>query len=351
MTVRKSTEAQTGYHAFLLATIADAVVACDVDLLLTGWNPAAEATYGWKAAEVLGRPAAEFIVEDPPRDWNERIRELVETGRSCIEATHVRRDGARFCVEARAIALTDASGNRVGYVSVNRDITERRRSEDLVRALLGQVVGAQEEERRRVARELHDEAAQTLTAILVKLCAVEETGAVTTAAVNDLRVHVAQALDGVQRIAKGLRPPALDDRGLAEALDHLGTEFAETHGVRVDTLVQLGERRLPAAVETALYRIAQETLANVRKHARAKTVSIVLRRASARVVLIIEDDGRGFEADRITSTQHLGLQGMSERAEMLGGTLLVESAPGSGTRIRVSIPVEAIHDDPDLPRR
>jgi PAS domain S-box-containing protein len=340
VTERKRTEAQSGYHSFLLATITDAVVACDVDFVLTGWNPAAETTYGWKAAEVLGRPAADFIVEDAACDWNERIRELVEKGRMCVEATHVRRNGARLRVEARATALTAASGDRVGYVSVNRDITERRRSEDVVRALLKQVVGAQEEERRRVARELHDDAAQTLAALLVKLRAVEEAGSVATAAANDLRVHVARALDGVQRIAKGLRPPALDDMGLAEALDRLGMDLAETHGLRVDTLAQLGEQRLPATVETTLYRIAQEALANVRKHACAKTVSIVIRRAPARVVLIIEDDGQGFDADRNTSTEHLGLLGMRERAALLGGTLLVESTPGSGTRIRVGIPAE-----------
>lgn len=154
------------------------------------------------------------------------------------------------------------------------------------------------------------------------------------------RVHVARALDGVQRIAKGLRPPALDDMGLAEALDRLGMDLAETHGLRVDTLAQLGEQRLPTTVETTLYRIAQEALANVRKHACAKTVSIVIRRAPARVVLIIEDDGQGFDADRITSTQHLGLLGMRERAALLGGTLLVESTSSIGTRIHVSIPVE-----------
>ncbi len=340
LTERKRTEAQASYHAFLLATVADAVLACDLDFVLTGWNPAAEEMYGWRAAEVLGRPATEFIVEDPPHDWNERIRELVELGRSCFEATQVRRDGARLRIEARVIALTDGSGNRVAYVSVNRDITDRRRSEDVVRSLLNQVVGAQEEERRRVARELHDEAAQALAALLVKLRAVEATGAVANTAANDLRVYVARALDGIQRIAKGLRPPALDDMGLAEALERLGEELAEAHGLKVDTMAQLGER-LPASVETTLYRIAQETLTNVRKHARAKTVSIVLRRAPARVVLIIEDDGQGFEAERITSTEHLGLLGMRERAALLGGTLLVESAPGSGTRIHVSIPVGA----------
>lgn len=340
LTEQKRSEAMNRFHAVLLATMDDAVLAWDTSFILTGWNAAAVRTYGWTAEEVLGRPVSAIVVEDPARDWAERIRELVERGFCYREATHVRRDGSRIRVEARATALVDASGKRSGYVSVNRDITARRQSEEIVRALLNQVVGAQEDERRRVARELHDDAAQALAGLMVKLGAIEgaESVEAARAGAKATRKQVAAALEGVQRIARGLRPPALDDLGLDEALERLARELAETHGLRVDTAVCLENLRLPSAVETTLYRIAQETLTNVAKHARARTVSIVLRRAPARVVLIVDDDGQGFNADQICSTRHLGLQGMRERVALLGGSLLVESAPGSGTRIHVSIP-------------
>ena len=345
VTYLRRTEAQTRYLDLLLATVTDAVVASDDKFILTAWNAAAESTYGRRADEVLGQPdALVFRTDFVGVERAEAIQRLVETGRFHGELTHRRRDGKRVHIESRAVAFYDSTGTRLGYVSVNRDITERRRAEETIRALLNDIITAQEEERRRIARELHDDTAQTLTSLLVGLRAVEESREVAQAreAAGALRTSVAAALEGVKRIARGLRPSILDDLGLEEALERLGVEMARLHGFSVDLQVT-GARlpRLPEATEVALYRIAQEALTNAGKHAAAKSVSIVVHRNDVTVRLIIEDDGQGFDVAEVLSEGQLGLVGMRERAHLVGGSVSVESSRGRGTTIGVNVPMPA----------
>jgi PAS domain S-box-containing protein len=345
VTYRRRTEAQTRYLDLLLATVNDAVVASDDKFILTGWNAAAESTYGRRAEEVLGQPdALVFRTDFVGVERAEAIKRLLETGRFHGELTHRRADGKRIHIESRAAALFDSGGNRLGYVSVNRDITERRYAEETIRALLNDVLTAQEEERRRIARELHDDTAQTLTSLLVGLRAVEESKDLEQAlgAASTLRGFVAAALLGVQRMARGLRPSVLDDLGLEEALERLGLEVSRAHGFVVD-VHSTGPRRprLPDALEIALYRMAQEALTNAAKHASPKAVSILIHRTPSEVRLVVEDDGRGFDDSAMLSESQLGLVGMRERAHLVGGSMSLESSPGNGTTLCIRVPIPA----------
>jgi PAS domain S-box-containing protein len=340
---RRRTEEQTRYLELLLATVTDAVVASDDKFVLTGWNAAAESTYGRRAEEVLGQPdALVFRTDFVGVQRAEAIKRLLETGRFHGELTHRRNDGKRIHIESRAAALFDSEGKRLGYVSVNRDITERRYAEETIRALLSDVLSAQEDERRRIARELHDDTAQTLTSLLVGLRAVEQSQDLGQAlgAASTLRGLVSAALLGVQRMARGLRPSVLDDLGLEEALERLGLEVSRAQGFVVD-LHSTGPRlpRLPEGLEIALYRMAQEALTNATKHASPKAVSILIHRNPTEVRLVVEDDGKGFDASEILSETQLGLVGMRERAHLAGGSMTVESSPGKGTTICVSVPL------------
>ena len=343
VTYRRRTEAQTRYLDLLLETVTDAVVASDDQFILTGWNAAAESTYGRRADEVLGQPdALVFGTDFVGVARAEAIKRLLETGHFHGELTHRRGDGKRIHIESRAAALFDSDGKRLGYVSVNRDITERRYAEETIRALLNNVLTAQEAERRRIARELHDETAQTLTSLLVGLRGVEESQDLGQAreAASTLRGLVSAALEGVQRMARGLRPSVLDNLGLEEALERLGLEVSRTNGFVVD-VHSTGPRlpRLPEALEIALYRVAQEALTNASKHAAPQAVSILVHRSPTEIRLVVEDDGKGFDISKAVSEAQLGLVGMRERAHLVGGSMTIESSPATGTTISVSVPV------------
>jgi signal transduction histidine kinase len=208
------------------------------------------------------------------------------------------------------------------------------------RDALRRAVQAQEVERRRLARELHDETGQALTSILLGLAAVEraESAEAARAAAADLRTLVVETLQDVRRLAVELRPSALDDFGLEPALRRLGQSVREAAALDVQVEARLGTERLPPDVETALYRIVQEALTNVVKHAGADHVSILVTRKPSSVLVVIEDDGRGFDPEQ-TRAAGLGLLGMNERVELLDGTFQVEAEPGAGTTLLIELPL------------
>jgi signal transduction histidine kinase len=214
------------------------------------------------------------------------------------------------------------------------DLTERV-SRDTVR----RVVEAQELERTRLARELHDETGQALTSMLLGLKPLEDR--IDTdegrAAAAELRALVVTTLRDVRRLAVELRPAALDDFGLVPALERLRDTVAEQSGVDVDVQSHLDVVRLPPELETALYRIAQEALTNVVKHAAANRVSVVVSQRERTVVLVVSDDGRGFGGT--VREDGLGLIGMRERVALLGGHLTVDSTEGAGTMLTAELPL------------
>jgi signal transduction histidine kinase len=213
-------------------------------------------------------------------------------------------------------------------------------SRRVARDALRRVVSAQEQERRRLARELHDETGQALTSILLGLRTVEEAGGEqeVRAAVAEVRELVRSTLQDVRRLAVELRPTALDDFGLVAALERLTESFTEQTGIAVGFESLLPAARLTPEIETALYRIVQESLTNIVKHAQAHNVSIVLGRKSDAVSVIVEDDGVGFDPDR-PREGGLGLIGMRERVSLIGGRLTIESRPGAGTTFVAEVPV------------
>jgi signal transduction histidine kinase len=231
---------------------------------------------------------------------------------------------ARFSDDDLRLAETFAARAAVAV-----ELSQRVASDALRR-----VVQAQELERGRIARELHDETGQALTSILLGLKPLEEALAdhPARAALAELREHVVVALQDVRRLAVELRPAVLDDFGLVAALERLTEGFAEQTGIRVDFHSALGEKRVPPEVETALYRVVQESLTNIVKHANARSVSISLARRDSAVAAVIEDDGGGFDP-RVVREGGVGLLGMRERLALLDGRLEIESRPGAGTTL------------------
>jgi PAS domain S-box-containing protein len=234
----------------------------------------------------------------------------------------------------------DGNADVSGVIGVVVDDTERRRQEELRNLLIEQVMTAQEDERGRIARELHDETGQALAALLVGLRTIEE-ARTTAEAVNlaqGMREVAARTLDDVGRLARGLHPAVLDELGLVVAVTRYVQEFARLHAIAEETRIEgLDAEPLLPLVQTTVYRVLQEALTNVAKHAGARRVSVRLERRDTMVELQVRDDGVGFKPS--ANHRGLGLQGMRERAALLGGAVQLESAPGKGTRIRARFPV------------
>ncbi len=243
--------------------------------------------------------------------------------------------------QAQALANQVAVGMEKAWL-----YREVQRREQMLRRLLERVVAAQEEERRRIARELHDETGQSLTALVTGLGALEAIVVsdphLAEARLKDLLIVGLQAMEGIDRLIADLRPTLLDDLGLVAALRWL-VEANRDRLPQVDLKLSLGRTRLPPHLEVELFRIAQESVKNIIRHANAKRVAISLRGEPNRVVLVVEDDGAGFDPqaamDPLSPRPAWGLLGMKERAEGLGGFMVIDSRPGAGTRITVDVPL------------
>lgn len=235
--------------------------------------------------------------------------------------------------------LAEAFNEMAAELDRTNDLRAER--EHLRRKLLEGVIAAQEEERGRIARELHDSTSQSLTSLILGLKNLGEMSEAKahTVQLDILRDEAHNALNEVHSLALDLRPAVLDDLGLKAALERLVLVWEERNATPIDMFVQLDEDRLPGYIETALYRIVQEALTNVAKHSRAQSISVLLERRRDGVVAVIEDDGNGFEMSESTYHGRLGLLGMRERAELLGGSLTIESGPGKGTSIYVMVPL------------
>lgn len=307
-------------------------------------------------AELLGKKpgnmagiAVRSMVTEADRDRFETL--LADARRKIVkgEFTLRRADGRLIPVYLSLNRLQGYKGQALGMVVTDlseqkrRQDAEIKRTETMHRLLLERTLTAQEDERRRIARELHDEAGQLLTALLVGLRTLEDARKLSHVKVQGQRLRdiTAQAIDEIGRLARGLHPSVLDDHGLGVALSRYIAEYAKTHKITVDLMLDnFDAGNLPPAVRIALYRILQESLTNIARHAGATLVSISFTRSATALEVAIIDNGCGFDAEAISVSSHrLGIHGMRERAALLGGTIKFTSQR-KGTLMLVHIPLD-----------
>lgn len=264
-----------------------------------------------------------------PLDQLERLSESVRAG--------------DLSARAAPVALSDPQISRL-IDTFNATLDELEQNQRRQRELVTEVIDAQEGERKRIARELHDDTAQILFAQLLTITALKssESEAVQEAA-EHLEPMTVEAIEGVRRLALELRPPALDDLGVREAIADLIQRMGENSGITIEDHLQLSRERLPPEIELVLYRVTQEALTNVAKHAQATSAEVTLTRDEERVTLVVKDNGIGFDVRAVTERDErglgLGLFGMVERAVLVGGTLDIAAHPGRGTRVTLIIPI------------
>jgi signal transduction histidine kinase len=286
------------------------------------------------------------LVDDPEVDRESLLQIVEATGvmpRAAIYAPLIKRDRS-----VGLIAIYDRDGadprfgdadQRLAETFADRAAVAVDLSQRVARDTLRRIVEGQEIERARMARELHDQTGQALTSILLGLRAIEDADAGEIhSRVAGLRDLVTEALQDVRRLAVDLRPTTLDDFGVVTAIERLCGDVAQKSGISIDFHATREGRRMPREVESCVYRVVQEALTNVIKHADAAHVSVLLSPGDRDLTLLVEDDGAGFEPAQVPS-ERLGLVGMRERVALVNGTLTVESAPGGGTTLRVTVPL------------
>ncbi len=324
----------------------DAIYVHDLSGRYTSVNRAAEQLIGFSREEILGKHFSNFV---SPRDLKHArtnfCRKLDEENETKYEVNVVNRDGRRIPVEVSSRLIYE-NGVAVGVQGTARDITDRKRVQEALRIYSQRLIQAEEAEREKIARELHDEIGQVLTAVRINLQSMQRSGGTNE---NVLRLDesigiVDEALGRVRELSIELRPALLDDLGLSAALRWYVDRYAQRTGIIAEVLNGLEEDdRLPRELETACFRIAQEALTNVARHAQATSVSVQLERSRERMLLTIIDDGAGFDFDKLrmsaSAASALGLRGMEERALAVGGYIEIDSGLERGTRIRATFPL------------
>lgn len=347
LTERKRAEAERQRHERWVQAIfegsRDAIMLFDDENRYLDANPAACRLYGYTHDELCARTGFDIAPAEDHEYLRRQVRALLTQGWSQGEHRRIRKDGTILHLEARAVANIMPGV----HMSILRDLTERRQTEAELRNLSGRLLRLQDEERRRLARELHDSTAQSLAALALGLSVVAKSedrlDAPGRKALVEARALVEDATREVRSMSYLLHPPLLDEMGLSSALRAYVDGWAARSGVATRLEIARELPRLPGDVETALFRIVQECLTNVQRHSGSATAEVRLMADAESVVLEVADSGRGSErlafqpGDEVNPTLGVGVAGMKERVRQLGGRLTIESG-ATGTTVRVVLP-------------
>lgn len=325
----------------------DAIWLHDLEENIITANQAFATLTGYSLEELSGVKAGDLFAEgclESIKNLEDPLLKDRALGR-LSEAKIVRKDGTEASVQLSTSPVF-SNGQIVGFQHIARDITEQKRMQENLRFYLQQVTRAQEEERRRISRELHDETTQALVALSRQLDALASSGKGLSEN-NRLRLEelwqkTNNIMQGVRRLSQDLRPAALDRLGLLSALEWLASDVSEYSGIEIKVNVVDTERRLPEEVELVLFRITQEALRNVWRHSQATRAEITVEFDESKTRVTVSDNGKGFNLPQtigdLARDGKLGLAGMQERARLLGGSLTVQSEPGRGSTITVELP-------------
>jgi PAS domain S-box-containing protein len=334
----------------LLDSAMDAIVSLDDKLRVVQFNRAAEKIFGWPRARMLGEPLDKLMPARFREAHGAHVRRFGSTGatsRRMGDGTVLygqRADGEEFPMEA-SISQLDTQHGKL-FTVILRDVTERVRAQAELSLFAAQAHDIREQEKARVARELHDDLAQSLTALKMDVGwtrdnlppGLRKSAPQLLAKLESMQSTLDQAVAATRRIAADLRPLVLDDLGLLPAVEWLVTGFIQRTGVSCVLLADEGIE-LAEPYATALFRIVQEALANVAKHAQATRVEVRIDLTGDRVEIGVCDNGSGFDAQAPRKPGSLGIMGLRERAHLLRGSLAIESRPGQGACVKVSIPL------------
>jgi len=337
--------AQLAYQARLLDLANDAIFIRNAADKISYWNEGAERLYGWASEEVLNRSVHEILRTEFPVP----LLEILETDRWEGELRHTTKYGSQITVSSRWTTLRDRNGKSEGWLEINTDITARKRAEEAARRLSGRILSLQDDERRRIARGLHDSLGQYLAALKMNLDVFRTSKDDKAKLASDCAEIVDKCLNETRTISHLLHPPLLDEAGFDSAARWYVDGFSQRSGIKVNLNLPQKLSRMHRDVEVALFRAVQECLTNVHRHSGSSVVDVRLSLSAKQIRLEIKDDGRGIPQERLRSLNQgaadagVGLAGMRERIREFGGSLEIRSER-AGVTVIVRIPIEtAIH--------
>jgi PAS domain S-box-containing protein len=353
---RSRAEEIVSEKAKLLDLANDATLIRALDDTLTYWNRGAERLYGWTNEEVLGRPVQEILRTESHKPLSEIKAQILRDGSWEGELVHFQRNGNRIFVVSRWALWAKNGGEPLGFLELNTDVTERKRAEESLRSLSGRLLRLQDEERRWIARELHDSAGQTLVAPALNIASVQAETKPQSATAHACR----ESLDLIEGLTQELRtisyllhPPLLDEAGLPAAIRWYVEGFAARSKIPVEVEIAPDLERMRPETETAIFRLIQEGLTNIHRHSGSPTATVRIMQDAEALTVEVQDRGEGMPATASSAqnrTIGVGVQGMRERVRQLGGGFEINSGK-EGTAVVAILPLSgtsafAISDPP-----
>jgi PAS domain S-box-containing protein len=343
----------------LLDLANDGIFIRSLDGSIYYWNEGAERLYGWSRQEALAKPLETLLQTEFPLPFEEVKEALFRDGSWEGELIHARRDGTRVTVASRWTLWRNQEGTPLGWLQINSDISERKQAEHALRELSGRLLHLQDEERRRLARELHDSTGQSLTALQMNLAVVRQRASGIDGRTSQVLL---ESMDLAEQVVKEIRtlsyllhPPLLDEVGLASALRWYVDGLAGRSKIQIDLDLSPHLGRLSQDLETAIFRIVQECLTNIHRHSGSSTAKIQIDENGNRILLSVRDQGKGISSEFLRGangtppTAGVGIRGMRERVRELGGRMRIRSG-APGTTVEVVLPLarrEPLHDPRD----
>jgi PAS domain S-box-containing protein len=335
-------ERKAKFQADLLDVVRESIIGTDLEGLINYWGHGARRLYGYTADEALGKSIAIIVPSDEVASEAQRMEHALRHGSWSGRHTQRRKDGTRFWADTTLSLLVDEDGKPSGFIGIDRDITELKQRERDLTDLAERLQEIREEERTSIAREVHDELGQALTALKFDAAWLGKQGPEADVSERwaSMLALIDNTLDAVRGLGQRLRPALLDDLGLQSAIEWQANDFAQRTGIACRCDVEAASELVPHRTrDTAIFRILQEALTNVARHAAARNVAIELTQLPAQLRLKVMDDGCGMSSVDSTGTGALGLLGMRERARALGGRIEFVSSPGKGTYVTVTLPL------------
>lgn len=338
-------------YRYLFENASDAIWVHDVNGLFQYGNRAFERLTGFSIKELKGVHLGKFLSGESLTLAREVRSRLIrgEEFKQPYEQQFFIKDGTVRTVQMST--NTVVTGGRIhGFEHVARDVTQEKQLQNNIHSYIQQITRAQEEERKRIARDLHDDVSPYILILIQKLDDLTSGQRPKLSTVREriegLRAQAVEALEALRRCAQGLRPRVIDDLGLVAAIEWVAEELEKDQGIKATVEISGMDRKIPPETQIVLFRIAQEALNNIRKHAQASRVVIKVKGDTDNIMLTVDDDGKGFEVperiENMVSAGKLGLMGIYERARLLDGSIQIKSEPGKGTRIIIKLPWRVI---------